>query len=714
MKLIINKKNNRYAEEFNTAKIERAIQLSANRLNKVVSEELMRNIILSVTKRVDKYLSSIDLKCDEVNISVDLIHNFVQESLHDLDKELFEQYTQYVDYKRRFNKSFGNILSSSKKIIYSGDKENANKNSSINSTQKELLSGLISRELMTEYELPLEVARAHKNSYLYVHDLTDRLIGSLNCCLFDAATVMKGGFELNGVKIKEPNSIEVAGNVICDIIMVASSQQYGGFTIPEIDSTLAPYVRKSIKKETEYYLNLGIEGEQLRNLVVSTVERKLKQTMQSLEHKINCVNNALGQTPFVTVSFGLDTSSEGRMVTKAILETRLEKMGENKITAIFPKLVFLHREDINGKLGTPNYDLKQLGIKCSMENLYPDWLSLDAGYLGEVFDRCGKAISPMGCRAFLSPWENENGEETYIGRFNIGAVTLNLPRYAIDSNGDKEVFFSLIDKYFELALQTHLYTYEKMSKKKASSNPLFFVEGGCAVKLNPSDNITKALECATASFGYIGLTEACYLLSGKALHENVALGEEILSYIRNKIDKAKEEHNRLFAMYGTPSEGLCDKFLKADLEKYGVIKGVTDKEWYMNSHHVDVRAKVTALEKMEIEDKLYKYPTGGRIMYTEWPHTDNAEAIESVINRGMKKGMYIGINFENSTCNDCKAKGDFKEGTCSKCGSHNITTIDRVCGYLGIYQANGDTRYNEGKEKEVLNRVKHYNCLTDI
>lgn len=395
MKVIINKKNDRYSEDFNTLKIKRAIELSANRLNRKISDELMNEIVENVIDRLDMYLGTLGKK-DYIELSVDLIHKFVQETLHDIDKELFEQYSQYVDYKRRFNKSFSNILSSSKKIIYSGDKENANKNSAINSTQKELLSGLISKELMTEYELPLEVARAHKNSYLYVHDLTDRLIGSLNCCLFDVAKVMKGGFELNGVKIKEPNSIEVAGNVVCDIIMVASSQQYGGFTIPEMDSVLAPYVRKSFVKEREFYSSLGLKGEQLEHVVKSTVDRKLRQSMRSLEHKINCVNNALGQTPFVTVSFGLDTSVEGRMVSKAILNTRLEKMGENKITAIFPKLVFLHREEVNGKLGTPNYDIKQLGIKCSMENLYPDWLSLDAGYLGEVFDRCGQAISPMG------------------------------------------------------------------------------------------------------------------------------------------------------------------------------------------------------------------------------------------------------------------------------------------------------------------------------
>lgn len=712
MKLLVVKKNGRFTEEYNPEKIKKASLLSAGRLNKTLSDESLNKIIEKVESNLNM-LSVEDLQGNdqEYSVSVDTIHCFVSNALDDLDKEIGDQYRSYVGYKRRFNNSFANILSHSKKIIYQGDKENANKNSAINSTQKELLSGLVSKELMLEYELPVAVSTAHKESWLYVHDLTDRLIGSINCCLFDAAKVMKGGFKLNGVNIKEPNSIESAIGILIDIIMVASSQQYGGFTIPEIDSTLAPYVEKSIEKERKYYRDLGIEEDMVEKAVASSVWRKLKQGMQSLEHKINCVNNALGQTPFVTVSFGLNTSEAGRMVTRAILETRLEKMGENKITAIFPKLVFLHRNDVNGVPGTPNYDLKQLGIKCSMENLYPDWLSLDAGYLGEVYDRCGKAISSMGCRAFLSPWHDENGEEQYIGRYNIGAVTLNLVRYAIEAAGDKSKFFELVDKYFDLALQTHLYTYEKMAKKKGSSNPLFFVEGGCAISVKEDESIEKTLKCATASFGYIGLTEACYLLSGKALHENVELAEEILAYIRAKVDKAKDETGYLFALYGTPSEGLCDKFLQADLAKYGVIEGVTDKEWYMNSHHVDVRAKVTALEKMRIENRLFHYPTGGRIMYTEWPHTDNFEAVEAVINVAMSMGMYFGINLENSTCNDCGAKGDFKDGVCTECGSHNITTIDRVCGYLGVFQADGDTRYNNGKRKEVLNRVKHYNCI---
>lgn len=284
------------------------------------------------------------------------------------------------------------------------------------------------------------------------------------------------------------------------------------------------------------------------------------------------------------------------------------------------------------------------------------------------------------CRAFLSPWWNKEGKEVYTGRFNIGAITLNLPGLAIQSDKDFNIYFGLIDKYFDLIIQTHLFTYNKLSKVKAASNPLFFCEGGCAVQLNHEDTIEEALKCATASIGYIGLEEACYFMTGKHLHENAIFGEMVLEHLNNKIEEACEKYDRLFALYGSPSEGLCDKMLRGDLAKYGVIEGVTDKEWYTNSHHIDVRADITSTEKLEIESSFFKYAKGGRIGYTEWSNPDNFEAMLQQINYAMKLGFYYGINFENSTCMDCGAKGDFKDGKCPICGSDNVTVIDRVCG----------------------------------
>lgn len=700
--LMVIKKNNSL-ETFNPEKIIKAIQTSANRIKRPLSAEAQEFVLDTV----------INETAEKAAVPVSEIHCIVEQALYQVDKEVGIEYRRYNNYKRRFSMSFENIRENSKKLVFSGDTENANKDSALNSTQKELMGGMLSKELMLQYELSSDAVKAHSEGWLYIHDLTDRIIFGINCCLFDMANVLKGGFEMEGVIIQEPKTLEKAIDLVSNIITNASSQQYGGFTIPELDTTLAKYAEGTYKRELKYHINLGLAEEKAKECADKRTKEIVYDSMESLEYQINLLNNGQGQTPFVSVSFGLNTSYWGRYISECILKVRINKMGENKMTAIFPKLIFLHRKEINGAEGSPNYDIKKLAIKCSMKNLYPDWLSLDNGYLGEVFDRSGKAISPMGCRAFLSPWWNEKGEETYIGRFNIGAITFNLPKMAYESNGDINKFYELLDKYFEIALQVHLYSYDKIGKKKASSNPLFFTQGGCAVKLKADEPVAKALECATASFGYIGLTETCYLLSGKQLHQNTSLAKEILIYIRKKVDKVRETYKRLFAFYGTPAEGLASKFLEQDKKTYGIIPGMTDKEWYTNSHHIDVTAPVSAFDKINIESDLFQYPTGGRIMYTEWNHTDNDKAIEQVIDVAMDKGLYFGINLENSKCNDCGTEGDFKEGTCEKCGSHNITTIDRVCGYLGISNQNGVSRYNEGKKHEVLNRVKHYNVRID-
>ncbi|MBY6838645.1 anaerobic ribonucleoside-triphosphate reductase [Clostridium botulinum] len=317
------------------------------------------------------------------------------------------------------------------------------------------------------------------------------------------------------------------------------------------------------------------------------------------------------------------------------------------------------------------------------------------------------------CRAFLSPWYNEQGEEKYIGRFNIGAITMILPKYAIESKGNIKKFYKYIDTYMDMIAKVHDFTYRRMANKKASSNPLFFCEGGCVVQSKPNDTIEKALECATASFGIIGLEEAIYSLTGKHLHENNELAIEIMQHIQNNINMYKEKYNRLFAFYMTPSEGLCDKALQKDLKTYGTIEGVTDKEWYTNSYHCDVRAKIDALTKMDIEKPMFHIAKGGRIIYTEIPDMDNPIALEDIINQAMSRGLYYGVNFEKGHCYDCGFRGEFKDNVCTNCGSSNVLTVDRCCGYLGIKSNNGDTRYNNGKNHETKNRVKHYDYILE-
>lgn len=494
-----------------------------------------------------------------------------------------------------------------------------------------------------------------------------------------------------------------------------------GFTVPEIDTTLAQYVKIGLEEYSREFSHMSCayaSKDKYDEWVENFVYKILKHGFENMfDHRLNTINNANGQTSFTTITFGLDTSREGRLVSKAILEARMKGIGKHKISAIFPKLVFLHRAEINGNEDSPNYDLKLLAVECMMLRMYPDMLSLDSGYLGEMYDKYQKAVSPMGCRAFLSPWYKKGGEfpldETdepvFIGRANCGAVSLNLPRYAIESKGDFEYFKFLLKKYFKLAIKKHLYKFNKLKSVKASTNPLFFCEGGCHVQLKPEETIEKAIRTFTWSIGYIGLDEVTRFFCNKGIHEDNSLGIKVLEYLQSLIDEAKKEHGLLFALYSTPSESLCYRFLLADREKYGIIKGVTDKEYYTNSFHVWVKEPVKALDKQDLEKPMFDIAKGGRIVYNEFPHTHNKKAILQCVNYAMKLGLYYGVNIQLDTCLECGHHGEFKNAICDNCGSDHVLSINRVCGYLGYSVVDHDTRFNKGKLSEVKDRVDHFN-----
>lgn len=491
------------------------------------------------------------------------------------------------------------------------------------------------------------------------------------------------------------------------------------FTVPEIDNIGAPYVKKALERSVEYYTKklqgVPVTANFIRGLAYSYVERNIEQGFQAMETRLNTINNANGQTAFITITFGLNTTDEGRLLTHTLLKVRKAGIGKHGLTPVFPKLVFLNRFGVNGKDGDPNYDLYLEAIECMMERIYPDMLSLNDGYLGEMYDKYGLAVSPMGCRAYLSPYYIEGGmypandqdRPIFIGRANCGAITLNTVRYAIESNGDKKAFYSMIDKYFKLATKEHLDTFNRMCKIKASSNPLFFCEGGCHVKLGYDESIERAIRTFTWSYGYIGLNEVSLLMTGKEIHEDNSFAKEVLEYLNKLVDEAKKEHGLLFALYSTPAESLCHTFRNKDFKKHGEIKGVTDKDYYMNSFHVNVKAKITPFEKMDIEKPLFDLAKGGRIMYVEVPKSGNFLVHKQLCDKAMEDGLYFGINEKLDSCCDCGQMGEYKEGHCTFCNSPNIVRISRVCGYLSYRQVQQDSRYNMGKEQENDDRVEH-------
>lgn len=585
------------------------------------------------------------------------------------------------------------------KLMAEGDRENANKDARLNSTKQALLSERTMKELYVE-SMKREWVEAHDRGYIHIHDLGSRFLNSHNCNLFRMDAVLSGGFELNGVRYKEPSGVQTAMNVASDIILSASAQQYGGFSVSEVDTLFSKYAERTYEKAYRYFVEETGDVEMATRLAEKSTLREIEQGYQALETKLNTISNALGQTPFVTISFGLDTSRWGREVSRAILKTRLEGLGETKTTAVFPKLVFLHRKEISDGV---NKDLKELGVECSAKRLYPDWLSLDEGYLKEVYERSGEAITPMGCRAFLAPFK-DGDKEIYQGRGNVGAVTLNLPLMALESENEEE-FLEKVETYSEMVFGIHRMTYERVSKSKGMSNPLFYCEGGAWKSVGYEEEIGEIVKGFTASLGYIGLEETVQTLYQGALESHVEKGTRIVTFLKELVEKKRQEDGYLYALYATPGESLIERFQGINRSRHGIIKGVTDKEYMSNSFHQHVTKKHVAPRKMLLEKPMFDLSTGGRIQYCEFPNNIDRKALKQNIDFAMRLGFYHGVNIEASTCQSCGHQGEFE--SCPRCGSHDVTTVNRCCGYLSYAKVKGTTRYNEGKKAEIRDRVDH-------
>lgn len=711
-KIKIIKKNGRI-ENYNEEKLRKAINSAAS---EKVSKGLMSKLVSKINEKVIKNIENYEN--ENIDLTTENLHDFVEETLTEIAPEIYEQYAIYRRYKKNMSKSYDAARKDTERILYDGDKENANRDSQLNSTKQTLTAEAFMKTLVRDFELSPEIRKAHDEGWLYIHDIGARYLRQINCCLFDMGNVLKGGFTMNGAKYLEPKSFASAIALVGDVTLQASGQQYGGFTVPEIDTILAPYAERSYQKHLNTLQELeGIDEGQLEKLALKMTLREIEQGIQGYSMKLNTISSSLGQIPFNTITFGLNTSFWGREIIKAILKDRLEGIGEEKITAVFPKLVMLMRKEINRDEDAPNRDLYDLAIKCSQKRLYPDYLSLDGADIGnnlaEIFERSGQVVSPMGCRAYLSPYWNGD-KEIYIGRGNTGAVTLNLPKIAIEAKGDINKFYEMVDVYSELIWDFHESYINKVGKQKASTSPLFFSEGGSWKKLNPDDEISSVIEAFTSSLGYIGIEETIRALTGGSLKDHQELGLEIVSHLKENVDNATKTRGFLAALYSTPAESLCYTFQKRNRAQYGEIKGVTDREYMTNSFHIPVWEEITVPEKIAFEAPFHKIATGGRISYTEFPHGTPTEVLQEAVDFAMDSGDYFGVNIISSSCSNCYYEGDFRE-SCPKCGSSDITVVSRVCGYLSFERMKGDKdgRYNPGKKAEVLERVKHYKKVSE-
>ena len=692
-------------EIFNVQKIVSAVGKSAYRALTKFTEEEKRHICQFVVEKVD------EMEQDEIPIPI--MHNIVESALENVKPIVAKSYRDYRNYKQDFVRMMDDVYKKSQSIMYVGDKENANTDSALVSTKRSLIFNQFNKELYQKFFMTTEEIQACRDGYIYVHDMSARR-DTMNCCLFDVQNVLSGGFEMGNISYNEPKTLDVAFDVIGDIVLSAASQQYGGFTVPSVDLILEPYAEKSYKKFLEKYIRLGIDKETAEAEAYADVVREYEQGFQGWEYKFNTVASSRGDYPFITVTAGTGTGRFAKLATISLLNVRRRGQGkaECKKPVLFPKIVFLYDENLHGP-GKELEDVFEAGVKCSAKTMYPDWLSLTGkGYIASMYKQYGKIISPMGCRAFLSPWYERGGMHpaddkdvpVFVGRFNIGAVSLHLPMILAKSRQESRDFYEVLDYYLELIRQLHIRTYAYLGEMRASTNPLAYCEGGfLGGNLKLTDKIKPILKSATASFGITAFNELQELYNGKSLVEDGQFALEVLEHINKKINEFKEEDGNLYAIYGTPAENLCGLQVKQFREKYGIIEGVSDREYVSNSFHCHVTEDITPIEKQDLEYRFWELANGGKIQYVKYPIDYNLEAIKTLIRRAMDMGFYEGVNMSLAYCDDCGHQ-ELEMDVCPKCGSRNLTKIDRMNGYLSYSRVHGDTRLNDAKMAEIAER----------
>ncbi len=693
-------------EAFNIDKVVKAVKKSAMRVLIDFSQEQLGEICSIVEKEV--------LASEKKEILIQDMHNIVEEALENVNPKVCQSYRNYRNYKQDFVRMLDKVYQESQKIMYIGDKENSNSDSALVSTKRSLIFNQLNKELYKKFFLTVEDLQAIRDGYIYIHDMSARR-DTMNCCLFDVAAVLKDGFEMGNLWYNEPKSLAVAFDVIGDIVMAAASQQYGGFTVPEVDKLLAPYAEKTYKKQYERYISMGLNFEQARKEALQDVQTDFDQGFQGWEYKFNTVASSRGDYPFITITFGLGTGEFEKMASISALNTRKGGQGKKncKKPVLFPKIVFLYDEELHGE-GKLLEDVFEAGIECSQRSMYPDWLSLTGeGYVASMYKKYKRVVSPMGCRAFLSPWyekggmnpADENDPPVFVGRFNIGAISLHLPMIYAKAKKESKDFYEVLDYYLQLIRKLHIRTYDYLGEMKASTNPLAYCEGGFyGGHLQLHDKIKPLLKAATASFGITALNELQQLHNGKSLVEDGQFAIEVMEYINKRVNEFKEEDGNLYALYGTPAESLCGLQVKQFREKYGVVANVSDRGYVSNSFHCHVTEKITPIEKQDLENRFWNLMNGGKIQYVKYPIAYNKEAIKTLIRRAMDMGFYEGVNLSLSYCDDCGHQ-ELNMDVCPKCGSRNLTKIDRMNGYLSYSRVKGDTRLNEAKMEEIKDRV---------
>lgn len=721
-------------QEWNSDKITAAVSKSAERINVIFNDQQINSIIGYVEHEVDRIAAESGTSL----LPIKTIHSLVEAALEYVEPRVAKSYKDYRNYKVEFAQMMDEVYKEDQKIRYIGDRSNANSDSTLVSTQRSLCYNSLNTKLYEKFFCTKEELQAQRDGYIYIHDRSARR-DTWNCCLFRMGEVLKGGFEMGNVWYNEPKTLDTAFDVMGDVILMAAAQQYGGFTVPEIDKVLGPYAEKSFQKYLKEYKDIyeEIESGYVDELPIQAldidkcaedyayrkVKREMEQGYQGIEIKLNTVASSRGDYPFVTISFGLGTSVMEKMASKTILEVHAEGQGKKgfKKPVLFPKLVFLYDEELHGP-GCINEDVFEAGIYCSSKTMYPDWLSLTGeGYVPSMYKKYKKVVSPMGCRAFLSPWYERGGMHpadesdvpVFEGRFNLGVISLNLPMIYAKAQRESENFWKVLDYYLQLIRGNHRRTYDYIGEMKASRNPLAFCEGGfLGGHLEPDEKIKPILKSCTISFGVTALNELQRLYNGKSIAEDGEFVLEVMKYIDKRVKEFKEEDGILYAVYGTPAESLCGLQVQQFRNQYGIIENVSDREYVSNSFHCHVTEDISPVQKQDLEYRFWDLCNGGKIQYVRYNIGYNVQAIKALVRRAMKMGFYEGVNLALNYCENCGHQEVDMDDVCPVCGSRNITKVDRMNGYLG-YSRTGRTNRDAVVDENgrVVNMDKDGNTI---
>lgn len=708
-------------EEYQEQKIIDACNKAARRAMVELSNQDYEKILNDVWEEIEENYD------DDTSIEIYDMHNIVEAVLEEDYPKVAKMYKEYRNYKKDFVHMMDKVYERSQSIRYIGDKSNANTDSALVATKRSLIFNELNSELYKKFFLTYAEKQAAKDGYIYIHDRSARL-DTINCCLFNVGDVMKNGFEMGNIWYNEPNYLDTAFDVMGDIILSTAAQQYGGFTVPETDKILEPYAEKSYRKYFDEFKDISFcvdsefDNDLLNDIAdkyaTNKVHRDFEQGWQGIEYKLNSVSSSRGDYPFVTITIGLATSKFGKMAAITLLNVHKDGQGKKgfKRPVLFPKIVFLYDKELHGDGSDkyPSADVFNAGMDCSAKTMYPDWLSLTGdGYVAEMYKKYKKVVSPMGCRAFLSPWyerggmhpADENDTPIFKGRFNLGVVSLHLPMILAKARRESKDFYEVLDYYLELVRGLHKRTYDYIGELHASVNPVAFCEGGfLGGHLNPDDKIKSILPPMTMSYGITALNELQRLYNGKSIREDGQFALEVMQYINDYTNRIKEEDHILYAIYGTPAESLCGLQVEQFRKIYGIIENVSDKEYVSNSFHCHVSEDMNPIEKQDKEGRFWNLFNGGKIQYCRYNLGYNKQAIKTLVLRAMDKGFYEGVNLAMCYCEDCGYQ-QVEMDTCPKCGSKMITKIDRMNGYLGFTRVHGQTRYNEAKNAEIKDRV---------